>query len=118
MRLLVDECCERPLVELLRRGGHDVLYMLEHRPGLTDRKVVELARAEGRVLITDDKDFGELIIRQRLPSSGVVLLPIAPPNAERRGRALVNALSRFGDRLGHQFTVVRANVVRVRLLER
>jgi predicted nuclease of predicted toxin-antitoxin system len=117
MRFLVDECCEKALVVELRRLGHDVLYMLEHGRGTSDRDIADLARKDRRVLITDDKDFGELVVRQKLASSGLILLRIDPVASDRRAKALSKAIERFGDRLERQITVVRSNVVRVRLLE-
>jgi predicted nuclease of predicted toxin-antitoxin system len=65
VRWLADECVAAPLVDGLRRQGHDVLYVAECAAGLTDTDVVELARLEGRLLLTEDKDFGDLRARPR-----------------------------------------------------
>lgn len=117
MRLLADECCERRPVVALCDAGHDVLYMVEYRPGMPDLDVVALARTEARILITDAKDFGELIVRRRVPCAGIVLLRIDPIDFANRIDALIGAIARFGDRLGRQVTVLRGNVVRVRMID-
>ncbi len=67
MRLLADECCDAGLVLALRADGHDVLYSAETSQGASDEEVLERAFADDRVLLTEDKDFGELAVRQRLP---------------------------------------------------
>jgi predicted nuclease of predicted toxin-antitoxin system len=83
MRLLASENFPRVAVEALRSAGHDVLWVRLEAPGATDERVLELARAESRVLLTFDKDFGELVLRGgRSASPGVVLfrLPLARPD--------------------------------------
>jgi predicted nuclease of predicted toxin-antitoxin system len=61
MEFLADECCDRGRVEELRQSGHDVLYVFESRRGATDDEVLALAFDQRRILLTEDKDFGELV---------------------------------------------------------
>ncbi|HEX8521020.1 MAG TPA: DUF5615 family PIN-like protein [Tepidisphaeraceae bacterium] len=58
MRLLADENIHVEIVQQLRALGHDVISALESFPGAPDQHVLQVARAQSRVLITDDKDFG------------------------------------------------------------
>ena len=74
MRLFADENVARALVIRLRDRGHDVLYASELQPGAADADWLSRAEAEARVILTADKDFGDLIFRDRLTSHGVVLL--------------------------------------------
>ena len=74
MRILADENVARDVVAWLRTTGHDVLYAAEARAGAADVDWAARAEAEQRVILTSDKDFGELVFRDRLASSGVVLL--------------------------------------------
>jgi len=78
MRWLADECVDAALVEHLRAAGHDVTYMAESAPGTTDRQAIDSAQAEGRILLTEDKDFGELVFRRMTAVPGLVLLRIDP----------------------------------------
>lgn len=64
MKLLVDECFDIKLVKSLRDAGYDVAYIIELAPSITDREVLEIAYQQERILITEDKDFGELVFRQ------------------------------------------------------
>jgi len=60
VRFLADECCDTGLVMSLRGEGHDVLYVLEGKAGVSDDEVLTEAYIEERILVTEDKDFDEL----------------------------------------------------------
>ena len=75
MRFFVDRCAGSRLAEWLRNEGHDVVEASDLGPDPGDRALLELAGAEGRVLITLDKGFGELIYLRRVPHAGLILLP-------------------------------------------
>jgi predicted nuclease of predicted toxin-antitoxin system len=64
VKFLADECVDRQIVERLRRERHEVLYFVEMEPGISDDEVRNLANLEKSILLTADKDFGELIFRQ------------------------------------------------------
>lgn len=74
MKFLVDENMSRAIVGWLRSQGHDVLFAAEAQPGATDPAWAALAEQEGRVVITQHKDFGELVFRDGMASHGVILL--------------------------------------------
>jgi predicted nuclease of predicted toxin-antitoxin system len=67
LKFLADECCDTGLVASLRSDGHDVLYVIEKKPGIPDDEVLLDAYNEGRILLTEDKDFGSLFIDLRNP---------------------------------------------------
>ena len=75
MRFLVDRCAGRRLAEWLHSEGHEVLEARTLRPDPGDRALLELADSENRVLITIDKDFGELIYLHRVSHAGLIRLP-------------------------------------------
>ena len=77
MNLVADEGVDRPVVERLRQDGHDVVYVAELSPSVADEEVLQQANARRAVLLTADKDFGQLVFRQGLVHSGVVLLRLA-----------------------------------------
>jgi len=90
VRLLADECCERAIVEALRAGGHDVACAAEQQPGAPDEYWLSRARQEGRVVVTQDADFGDLVCRWRLGAPGVILLRYRP---EDRGEVLARLVA-------------------------
>jgi predicted nuclease of predicted toxin-antitoxin system len=74
VNLVADEGVDSHIVAWLRQDGHDVLYIAEIEPSISDDMVLSRANAQGSLLLTEDKDFGELVFRQRLVHTGVVLI--------------------------------------------
>ena len=73
MRFLLDVCAaSRRMQDALAAQGHDVLSALERNPRATDEELLALAMEEGRILVTEDKDFGELVFVRRLPHPCIV----------------------------------------------
>ncbi|HLN01956.1 MAG TPA: DUF5615 family PIN-like protein [Bryobacteraceae bacterium] len=87
MRFLADENFPRPVVETLRNVGHDVLWARTDCPGLKDRALLERAEADGRLVLTLDKDFWQIALQRPIPLKrcGVILFrvfPAIPENLE------------------------------------
>ena len=74
MRFLADESCDFGVVGILRASGHDVLAVSEISPRLSDEDVALWARREQRILLTEDKDFGQLAFASGDPSGGLILI--------------------------------------------
>ena len=115
MRFLADEGVEVRIVERLRLEGHDVEYVAEFAPGITDDDVLELANSGKRVLVTVDKDFGELVFRLRRAAHGVVLARLVGIASPSRADIVSQALSGHGREMTGAFTVVSPGLVRIRL---
>jgi predicted nuclease of predicted toxin-antitoxin system len=114
MRFLIDESADARLATHLHALGHDAtLVAVSHRPGLPDPDVLAIAHREQRILITDDRDFGELVFRQRQPHAGVIYLRLSTTLLPMRIARLDYVLSHHGDQLD-QFLVVTDQRVRVR----
>jgi predicted nuclease of predicted toxin-antitoxin system len=77
VNLLADENVDRAVVERLRQDGHDVAYVVELFPSIPDEDVLRQANDRNALLVTADRDFGELVFRQRRLHRGVVLLRLA-----------------------------------------
>jgi predicted nuclease of predicted toxin-antitoxin system len=102
----VDECVDAALAAQLRNLGHDVVYMLEVAPRATDSDIVSLTFRENRLLLTEDKDFGDLVFRQGGRVPGIVLLRIDPARRSLKGARLQAAIDKFGDTLSGRYTVI------------
>lgn len=113
MNFVADESCAMPVVLALREAGHEVVSIAEVAPGATDEQVLERALNEKRVLITEDRDFGELVYARGRSSAGVILVRF--PNRVRRAKAatVIEAVSKLGLRLRDTFTVVEPGRVRM-----
>jgi predicted nuclease of predicted toxin-antitoxin system len=116
MRWLADECVAASLVAFLRTGGHDVFYIAEAAAGLSDADVIALALRENRILLTDDKDFGDLVFRRRQAVPGVVLMRIAPEKLKLKTGRLATALEQYGEGLFGRYLVIEEDRLRSRLL--
>jgi len=118
MRILANENVPGDAVTALRAAGHDVLWVRTDAPGSADTAILELAVRESRVLLTFDKDFGELAWRARLPATcGIILLRIPMPPSEAAARVIAEIVSRRADWPGN-FAVIGPNRIRVRPLPR
>ena len=113
MRLLANENFPKEAVEALRRQGHDVKWVRTDCPGISDRQVLSLAQSENRLLLTFDKDFGELAFRAGLPATtGVILFRIPPKFPAFIAQVAVAALDERTDWEGH-FSVIEQDRIRM-----
>ena len=113
MRILADENCPGDLVHALQTRGHDVIWIRTEAPGSTDPDILARAQLENRVILTFDKDFGELAIRQRLPAtSGVILCRLHGLRPQRLIAIILNALGSRANWSG-QFTVLTEQQIRI-----
>ena len=113
MRFLVDESCDFAVVRALRAAGHDVVAIAEVSPRATDEVVMELAIREGRILLTEDKDFGQLVHANQAAAGGVFLLRFpARARADLPG-AVVKLVERHGEGLLGRFVVLQPGRVRI-----
>jgi predicted nuclease of predicted toxin-antitoxin system len=116
VRWLVDECVDYELVERLRAAGHDVSYVLEITPRARDAEVIGRADAENRLLLTEDKDFGELVFHQARRVPGIVLLRINPSMRSLKWARIQSAIASFGASLLGRYTVIEEARMRSRSL--
>jgi predicted nuclease of predicted toxin-antitoxin system len=114
VRLLADEGVDAAIVARLRSDGHDVTYVAELAPGITDDGVLALANSEERLLLTVDKDFGELVFRLRRANPGVLLIRLAGLVSSQKADAVSEALREHGQEMAGAFTVVSVRLVRIR----
>ena len=116
MRLCANENLPEDCVLRLRQDGHDVLWIRETAPGIPDADVLARAHAENRLLITFDKDFGELVFKLGAKASiGIVLFRIPQPSAAVVAARVAAILASRDDWDGH-FSVVEESAVRMRPL--
>ena len=115
MKFLIDESVEYSLVITLRKLGYNVSSVSEESPSLEDRDVIGLAYSEERVIITNDKDFGELIYRQKFSHKGVILFRLKSENKETKLNRLKILLEKYSDKIQGRFTVVTDSAIRFRI---
>jgi len=99
LRILADESVEGEIVARLRSEGHDVAYIPEISAGIRDDEVLARASAEDRVLLTEDRDFGDLAFFYGNRSLGIVLLRAHGADVEAKARLVVEVLETHEDEL-------------------
>lgn len=113
MRLLANENFPLDAVEALRANGHDIAWVREDARGSNDEQVLARAQQEDRILVTFDKDFGELAFHTKLPStSGIILFRISPISSQHISQIAVQAIASRTDWAGH-FSVVEDRRIRM-----
>jgi len=114
VKLVADEGVDRQVVERLRGDGHEVLHVAELDPGIGDEFVLQEADRSGALLITADKDFGELIFRQQRASHGVFLVRLAGLSPEHKAELVVASLKEHGQEMMDAFSVLSRTSLRIR----
>lgn len=113
-RLIADENIQSPLVEALREDGHDVLYITEYSDGITDEEVLSIAADQQRLLLTEDKDFGELVFRLKRGLPGVILFRMADVLWHSRYKRLTKLFQQHAKQLDRKYIVVEGDRFRFR----
>ena len=112
MRFLVDECTGPAVARWLRDESHDVFSVYDQARGMDDDGVLDKAFAENRILITNDKDFGEKVYRERRQHKGVVFLRLDDERASVKIETLKRLVENYADQLPNNFVVVSEQRVR------
>jgi predicted nuclease of predicted toxin-antitoxin system len=110
LKILADESVEGEIVARLRSEGHDVAYVPETSAGIRDDEVLARANAESRILLTEDKDFGDLAFFYGSRSLGIVLLRAHGAGVEAKAGLVAEALETHEDELTKDpphFVVIR-----------
>ena len=116
MKFLADENVEKPIVDMLRDYGHDVLYISEFMKRSIDEQLFEQANLEFRILLTNDKDFGELVYLQGKNSIGIILMRFISERSATKTKFMSHLINNFSDRLIGHFTVISEAKIRFRKL--
>ena len=113
MRLLVDECTGPAVARLLRSLGHDVFSVYEQARGLSDDQILAQARAEARIIVTNDKDFGEKAFRDGQEHAGIVLLRLDDETKANKVRVVERLIAQHAAALPGNVVVVTETAVRI-----
>ncbi len=112
MRFLVDESTGPFAARWLRGEGHDVFSVYEQARGMKDEFIIQKAFSENRILITNDKDFGEKVCREQYPHKGIVLLRLEDERAVVKIATLKRLLDQHMNQLADNYVVVTEKRVR------
>nr|MBS0038285.1 DUF5615 family PIN-like protein [Saprospiraceae bacterium] len=112
--LMADESVDFRIVRALRNKNYVVDAIVELNPGISDDEILEIATESEALLLTEDKDFGELTFRLRKRNKGIILIRMSELPIESRILKLNEVLDKYLQSLEDKFTVISSNKVRIR----
>jgi predicted nuclease of predicted toxin-antitoxin system len=116
MRFLADENCDASIVRALRSLGHDVEYVAELSPGETDTNLLDKANRDQRILITEDRDFSNLIFRDKRNAFGVIYVRVAVAKRTLKSQLVADFVTNHKASLALKLVVITENKIRLRTL--
>ncbi|MEK6852651.1 MAG: DUF5615 family PIN-like protein [Nanoarchaeota archaeon] len=116
VKFLIDESSGRRLFNYLSTKGFDVEYVGDNMAGAVDKEILEYALINNKVIVTNDKDFGELIFKLKVKSSGVILLRLADDGFSSKVKYLDYLLSNFYEKIEGNFVTITEKNIRIRKL--
>ena len=114
MKCVADENVDSDIVTALRDTGHEVWYVAEIARGIADDEVLQIAAVSSALLLTCDKDFGDLVFRQGRATGGVLLLRLAGVPAREKARIVTEVFREYGGQLVGAFSVLTLTTLRIR----
>ena len=117
MKFLADENVDAPIVHLLRQNGYEISYILEDNPSISDDAVLLIAVENDSILITQDKDFGELVYLQKKVHAGILLLRLTGLKPARKAEIVLSVIQEHEQELYKSFTIIQQGMVKIRKWE-
>jgi predicted nuclease of predicted toxin-antitoxin system len=111
-QIVADESVDFRIVIQLRQIGLTVYAIVEQQPSIKDEEVLSIANENDALLITEDKDFGELVFRLQLPHQGILLIRIA--DAQEKIESVVRTIAKYYPELLSKFSVINGNKLRIK----
>ncbi len=115
-KFVADESVDFRLIKSLRESGFEVIAIIKDNPGLSDDEVLAFTYNKQAILITEDKDFGELTFRLRKPAFGIILLRFGKSPIDEKIPKLLSVLQKFGGKFTGMFTVIMNDKFRMKPL--
>jgi predicted nuclease of predicted toxin-antitoxin system len=109
---LIDEGCDAIIVRTLRKLGYDVTFVAEVSPGKPDIDILAWGNRERRVIMTEDRDFCELVFRDEKPTFGIVLVRISDENRLMKAIQITELVNSHADELPSAMTTVFLNRIK------
>ncbi len=113
-KFVADESVDFRIVKFLRESGFEVIAIIKETPGIDDDEVLKYATSINAILITEDKDFGELTFRLRKSNHGIILLRFSGVPIHERNKKFLDVLQKFEGKFVDKFTVITTDKIRIR----
>ncbi len=106
LKFIADVNVEKVIVDYLLEEGYDVKWIPDYNCEMLDEDLLEMAKVEGRILITNDKDFGELIFLQKRLSIGIILIRIKGQKVEVKLKLIKKLFQNYRNKLLNNFVII------------
>ncbi len=115
--LFTDECFNGAVFRALKDAGYDIVRSRDLVPGADDETVLQHAFEEDRILLTEDFDFGDLVVRLRFPARGVVIVALKGLSVEKQCEHVLRCLDELGDKVKNALVTIEPGRWRLRKIE-
>lgn len=112
IKFIADVNLEKPVIDFLRENGYDVLWVPDYNCEISDKDLLVLANTQNRVLLTNDKDFGEITFLQKKLSAGIILFRVKEQNAQDKIILIKKLLQNYGEKIVNHFIVINKDRIR------
>lgn len=114
--IIADENVDIALIKKLQRSGLNVFSILENQPGITDEEVLSIANSHKAIILTEDKDFGELTYKRKIQNYGIILIRLSNMTRNERNELVVNMIISNFKRMQNHFVVFSNQGLRIKSL--
>jgi len=116
MKFIVDECTGSHVADFLKSLGHDVISVYDDCRGISDKVVLEIANRAFRIIITNDKDFGNQIFKNNVPHKGVLFLRLKNERFQNKIMVIKEFLN-LNINMINEFIVLKQNSFKISKLK-
>ena len=113
LKFIVDECVGIHIAKWLKINNYDAISIAEEMPGTKDSIILNQAFSENRIVITSDKDFGDLVFHKKLLHAGIILLRLQDESPKNKIKVLGSLLNNYYDQISCNFIVVSDSNVKI-----
>lgn len=117
MKFLADENIEKTIVQALKDLSYDVIWIGDDYRSISDSNVLNICVAQKRILITNDKDFGELVFLEKRVSEGVLLLRYEKEDSNEKVKKVIFFIKKYKNRIKNNFIVLSEKGIRIRKIK-
>ena len=114
LKFVLDVGVGNKVGQHLTHQGYDALLISTINPSMSDSEILAIAENENRMVITMDKDFGELVYHSEKAHAGVLLLRLEDATGEEKVEVMRFIIDNFKDILEHKFCVFKNGRLRIR----
>lgn len=113
MRVVADESVDYGIITYLKKNGFEILAIEDLHKGSTDEEVLNFSLIENSLLLTEDKDFGELVFRLKKAHIGIVLIRLHGVDLEIKNKIIIRSLKENMNEMKNSFSVISSNQTRI-----